>query len=154
MGNIRGFKERVKRDVNKKYGIPIFNQEEQDLQLGGLLKLGLGLLAGQQQEDLGFKGGFAGGVNWGAQQDLGFGFNGGFSTPFGGATGGFGWNQEQEDLFFGLLPSLIGGLMGGARTQDQEDLQNLGDIMKIAGPLLQQLAPLALDALSKAGQQE
>ena len=53
------------------------------------------------------------------EQDLGFSAGGGFSTPFGGATGGFGWNQEQEDLFFGLLPSLIGGLMGGARTQEQ-----------------------------------
>jgi len=51
------------------------------------------------------------------EQDLGFGFNGGFNTPFGGASGGFGWNQEQQDLFFGLLPSLIGGLMGGARQQ-------------------------------------
>ena len=90
--------------------------QEQDLQLGGLLKLGLGLLGGiKQQEDLGFKGGFGGGVSWGAQQDLGFGFNGGFSTPFGGGSAGFGWNQEQQDLFFGLLPSLLGGLMGGAR---------------------------------------
>ena len=52
------------------------------------------------------------------EQDLGFGFSGGFNTPFGGASGGFNWgNQEQQDLFFGLLPSLIGGLMGGARQQ-------------------------------------
>ena len=49
--------------------------------------------------------GGAGGISWGAQQDLGFGFNGGFNTPFGGASGGFGWNQEQQDLFFGDIDS-------------------------------------------------
>jgi len=53
-----------------------WNQEQQDLQLGGLLRLGLSLLGSQQQEDLGFKAGMKGGFSWGAQQDQDFGLFG------------------------------------------------------------------------------
>jgi len=61
-----------------KLGLGLLGGQQQDLQLGGLLKLGLGLLGGikAQQEDLGFKAGFKGGVNWGAQQDQDFGLFG------------------------------------------------------------------------------
>ena len=79
------------------------------------------------------------------QQDLGFGFSGGFNTPIGGASGGFGWSEEsmkqltkEQQLQFGALlgglaqlaPQLIqaapgilngvSGIVGAARGREQE----------------------------------
>jgi len=55
------------------------------------------------------------------QQDLGFGFSGGFNTPIGGASGGFGWSEEsmkqltkEQQLQFGALFSALPGLINAA----------------------------------------
>ena len=56
------------------------------------------------------------------EQDLGFGFNGGFNTPFGGASGGFGWNQEQQDLQLGGLIKLGLSLLGSQQQQNLKEL--------------------------------
>merc|ERR1711881_242020 len=59
------------------------------------------------------------------QQDLGFSAGGSFTTPWGGAGGSLGWNQE-EDLQLGaivsaLAPVAINAIAGALKGQ-QEDL--------------------------------
>merc|ERR1712110_869788 len=62
----------------------------------------------------------------GQQEDLGFSLGGSFKTPWGGAGGNLGWNQDEEDLqlgalFSALAPVAINALAGAIKGQ-QEDL--------------------------------
>merc|ERR1712110_653070 len=72
---------------NRNQGRSLWSQDqEQDLQLGALFSA----LAPVAINAI------AGAINKGQQQDFGFSAGGGFTTPWGGAGGSLGWNQDQD----------------------------------------------------------
>merc|ERR1711881_750583 len=91
-----------------------WNQEE-DLQLGAIVSafapVAINAIAGALK---------------GQQEDLGFSFGGNFNTPWGGAGGSLGWNQDEEDLQLGALVSALAPVainaIAGALKGQQEDL--------------------------------
>merc|ERR1739848_3833 len=122
-----------------------------------------------------------GGALKGQQEDLGFSLGGSFNTPWGGAGGNFGWNQDEEDLQLGALvsafaPVAINAIAGAIAKGQEEDLgfslggnfntpwggaggslgwnQDEEDLQ--LGALISALAPVAINAIAGAlkGQQE
>merc|ERR1712110_1253496 len=73
-----------------------WNQDEEDLQLGALFSA----LAPVAINAV------VGALNKG-EQDLGFSAGGSFTTPWGGAGGSLGWNQDEENLQLGALFSAL-----------------------------------------------
>merc|ERR1711881_738992 len=73
-----------------------WNQDEEDLQLGALISalapVAINAIAGAIAK---------------GQQDLGFSAGGSFTTPWGGAGGSLGWNQDEEDLQLGAIVSAL-----------------------------------------------
>merc|ERR1712151_480335 len=92
-----------------------WNQDEQDLQLGALVSalapVAINAIAGALK---------------GQQEDLGFSFGGNFNTPWGGAGGSLGWNQDEQDLQLGALVSALAPVainaIAGAIAKGEQDL--------------------------------
>merc|ERR1712072_1198153 len=67
-----------------------------------------------------------GALNKGQEEDLGFSLGGNFNTPWGGAGGSLGWNQDEQDLQLGAILSALAPVainaIAGALNKGEQDL--------------------------------